>query len=175
MNQRDWIFGDSFRLIFHTVISNPLQSCHSLWLIYVMSVLKKKNHISFYMSLLSVRCRDSSMVRCWWWLWWLRKRGDKNWTRIWKRANPRGSLLLLAELTAGWELAMGTMVCIPNPFMAVHLDKDHLHNTDSKEWIKSLDEHNQNKRYECAEAYFIVSLVLYWSQHLNEGEGAKRV
>lgn len=46
MNQRDWIFGDLFRLIFHTVISKPLQSCRSLWLIYVVSVLKKT--ITFY-------------------------------------------------------------------------------------------------------------------------------
>lgn len=69
-----------------------------------------------------------------WMMLWEAKGGDENWGWIWKRANPRGSLPLFTELTAGRELVMGTMVCIPNPLLTVHPHKDHLDNTKSKQW-----------------------------------------
>lgn len=69
-----------------------------------------------------------------WMMLWEGKGGDENWGWIWKRANPRGSLPLFTELTAGRKLVLGTMVCIPNPLLTVHLHKDHLDNTKSKQW-----------------------------------------
>lgn len=87
----------------------------------------------------SGRNTDSSVVGCGWCSERLRERGDKNGEWSWKRPNPRGSLPLFTELTAGRKLVMGTMVCIANPLLTVHLHKDHLDNTESKEWTMCTD------------------------------------